>query len=182
MSFRDFLAGRLPVLPGQQPLLSDWANHLSTVFPNVRLRRFLEMRGADAGDLVERVPALAALWAGLLYDDEALNAAWERIVTWMPDERHRLEVGVAKHGFKTPFRDGTVRDLSLWMLNLSRQGLQRRDYRNQEGQDESRYLEPLQEAAQAGRTFAEELLQRFEHEWTGDIDMGIRSMCQEACS
>ena len=140
------------------------------------------MRGADAGDSISRVTALAALWAGLLYDIEALDAAWERIHTWTPEERHTLDSGVAKHGFRTPFRNATVRDLCLWMLDLSRQGLGRRDYRNQKGQDESRYLDPLQEAAEAGRTFAEELLRRYEHEWQGDIDIAVRAMCEEALS
>jgi len=182
LSFRDFLAGRLPVLPGERPFLSDWVNHLTTVFPQVRLKTFLEMRGADAGDSISRVTALPALWAGLLYDSEALDAAWERIRSWTHEERHALDTGVAKYGFSTPFRNGTVQDLSLWMLDLSRQGLGRRDYRNQERQDESCYLEPLREAAQAGRTFAEELLQRFEHEWLGDIDVAVRAMCEETLS
>ena len=182
LSFRDFLAGRLPVLAGERPFLSDWANHLTTVFTQVRLKRFLEMRGADAGDSISRVTALAALWAGLLYDIEALDAAWERTSTWTPEEHRRLDSGVAKHGFSTPFRNGTVRELSLWMLDLSRQGLGRRDYRNQKGQDESCYLDPLQEAAEAGRTFAEELLRRYEHEWQGDIDIAVRAMCEEALS
>jgi glutamate--cysteine ligase len=87
---------------------------------------------------------------------------------------------VAKQGFNTPFGSGTLRDICLWMLDLSRQGLQRRDYRNQRGQDESCYLKPLEEAAYAGRTFAEELLHRFEHEWRGDIDVAVRTMCEEA--
>jgi len=182
LSFRDFLAGRLPVLPGERPFLSDWVNHLTTVFPQVRLKTFLEMRGADAGDSISRVTALPALWAGLLYDSEALDAAWERIRSWTHEERHALDTGVAKYGFSTPFRNGTVQDLSLWMLDLSRQGLGRRDYRNQERQDESCYLEPLREAAQAGRTFAEELLQRFEHQWLGDIDVAVRAMCEETLS
>jgi glutamate--cysteine ligase len=182
LSFRDFLAGRLTVLPGERPCLNDWSNHLTTVFPQVRLKGYLEMRGADAGDSVSRVAALSALWTGLLYDIDALDAAWERIRTWTPEERHRLDIGIAKHGFNTPFRNGSVRDLSLWMLDLCRQGLQRRDCRDQEGQDESCYLEPLQEAAQAGRTFAEELLQRYEDEWLGDIDVAVRAMCRETMS
>ena len=182
LSFRDFLAGRLSILPGERPFLSDWVNHLTTVFPQVRLKTFLEMRGADAGDSVSRVTALAALWAGLLYDGEALDAAWERIRDWTSEERRALDTGVARHGFNTPFRDGLVRDLSLWMLDLSRQGLRRRDHRDKEGRDESRYLEPLQQAAQAGRTFAEQLLRRFDGDWQGDIDVAVRAMCEETLS
>jgi glutamate--cysteine ligase len=180
LSFRDFLAGQLSILPDERPCLSDWKNHLTTVFPQVRLKSYLEIRGADAGNSISRVTALAALWAGLLYDIEALDAAWERIRSWTLDERHALDAGVPERGFRTPFRSGTVRDLCLWMLDLSRQGLRRRDNRSQYGRDESRYLEPLQEAVETGQTFAEELLRRFRHEWRGDIDIAIRAMCEEA--
>ncbi len=182
LSFRDFLAGRLAVLPGERPCLGDWANHLTTLFPQVRLKRYLEMRGADAGGSVSRVAALSALWAGVLYDVEALEGAWERVRTWTPEERHRLDTGIAKQGFNTPFRSGSVRELSLWMLDLCRQGLQRRNCRNEQGQDESCYLEPLQAAARAGRTFAEEVLQRFDGEWRGDIDVAVRARCRETMS
>jgi glutamate--cysteine ligase len=179
LSFRDFLAGRLPVLPGQLPCLGDWTNHLSTLFPHVRLKTYLEVRGADAGDFSARIPALTALWAGLLYDTESLDAAWERVGTWTPEEHHALDIGVAKLGFSTPFRGGTVRDLCLWILGLSQQGLQRRDLKNQQGQDESCYLAPLQEVAQTGRTFAEKILQRYEIEWQHDIDIAVRALCEE---
>jgi len=182
LSFREFLAGRLSVLPGQQPVLKDWMNHLSTVFPQVRLKRHLEMRGADAGDAISRVPALAALWAGILYDGQSLDAAWERIGSWSREELETLETGVARKGFHTPFRRGKVQDLALWMLELSRAGLTRRDYRNRQECDESCYLDPLHDAAQAGQTFAEELLQRFECEWLGDIDLAIQAMCGETSS
>jgi glutamate--cysteine ligase len=182
LSFRDFLAGRLAVLPGERPCLGDWANHLTTLFPQVRLKRYLEMRGADAGGSVSRVAALSALWAGVLYDVEALEAAWEGVRTWTPEERRRLDTGIAKQGFNTPFRSGSVRELSLWMLDLCRQGLQRRNCRNEQGQDESCYLEPLQAAARAGRTFAEGVLKRFEGEWRGDIDVAVRALCRETMS
>jgi glutamate--cysteine ligase len=181
LSFRDFLAGQLSVLPGQQPMLSDWENHLTTVFPQVRLKRYLEMRGADAGP-ASHVAALAALWAGLLYDAQSLDAAWERVQSWTTEERDALERGVAKHGFQTPFRDGTVQPLALWMLELAGQGLQRRGYRNQYGQDESCYLEPLAEAAHAGQTLAEDLLRRFEDQWRGKMDIALPAMCEETFS
>jgi glutamate--cysteine ligase len=182
LSFRDFLAGQLPVLPGERPFLADWSTHLSTVFPHVRLKKILEVRGADAGESKARVAALTALWTGLLYDTESLDAAWERAGTWTPEEHHALDIDVAKYGFGTPFRGGTVQDLCLWILDLSRQGLQRRDQRNQQGQDESCYLAPLQEVAQTGQTFAEQLLHRFEHEWDHDIDIAVRAMCEETSS
>ena len=140
------------------------------------------MRGADAGDSSVRVAALTALWAGLLYDTDSLGAAWERAGTWTPEEHHALDSSVARYGFGTPFRGGTVQDLCLWLLDLSRQGLQRRDQRNQQGQDESCYLAPLQEVAETGQTFAEQLLRRFEHEWDGDIDIAVRAMCEENLS
>ncbi|QDT68777.1 Glutamate--cysteine ligase GshA [Planctomycetes bacterium MalM25] len=178
LSFCDFLAGQLAVLPGQRPMLSDWEDHLTTVFPQVRLKHFLEMRGADAGP-ISRVAALPALWAGLLYDAQSLDAAWERIGTWTPEERYALEREVAKHGFRTPFRNGTVQELALWILELARQGLQRRGYRNQYGQDESCYLEPLQEAAQSGQTFGEALLRRFQGQWMETMNTALPAMCEE---
>lgn len=181
LSFREFLAGQLAVLPGQRPLLSDWENHLTTVFPQVRLKKFLEMRGADAGPS-SRVAALPALWAGLLYDAQSLDAAWERVQKWTTEERHSLEHGVTEHGFQTTFRDRTVRELALWMLELARQGLQRRGCQNRHGQDESCYLEPLQEAAEAGRTFAEDLLRRFQDQWMGKMEIALPAMCEETFS
>jgi glutamate--cysteine ligase len=181
LSFRDFLAGKLAVLPDKKPLLSDWENHLTTVFPQVRLKRYLEMRGADGGP-ASHVVALPALWAGLLYDAQALDAAWERVGRWTPEQRQALELGVAEHGFQTPFRNGTAQELALWMLELARQGLQRRGRQNGQGQDESCYLEPLEEAARSGRTFAEELLRRFEDQWRGDMDIALPAMCEETFS
>ena len=182
LSFRDFLDGRLSILPGQRPLLRDWVNHLSTIFPQVRLKQYLEMRGADAGDARLRVPALTALWAGILYDHQSLDAAWERIGDWTLEERHSLESGVAKQGFSTPFRHETVQKLALWMLDLARQGLKRRNIVNDEGVDESRFLLPLQKAADSGRTFAEELVRRFSGQWQGDMDIALDAMCQETFS
>ena len=179
LSFRDFLAGQLTVLPGQLPLLSDWETHLSTVFPDVRLKRHLEMRGADAGGSSARVAALSALWASLLYDSESLDEAWECVKTWKPEEHLTLKTDVARQGFSTEFRNRTVQDLCLWILDLARQGLQRRNLRNHEGHDESCFLEALQEVAQSGRTFAEHYLQRFEHEWHHDIDISVRAICEE---
>ena len=182
LSFRDFMDGRLSALPGQLPTITDWVNHLSTVFPQVRMKQFLEFRGADAGDAANRVPALVALWAGLLYDTESLGAAWERVEDWNLEERRELELAVAKGGFMTPFRKGTVQDLAIWMLELSRQGLERRDFRNDDGVDESHYLLPLQKAAESGLTFAEQLIQRFSDQWQQDMDVALPAMCEETFS
>jgi glutamate--cysteine ligase len=182
LSFRDFLDGRLSILPGQRPLLTDWVDHLSTIFPQVRLKQYLEMRGADAGDATSRVPALTALWAGILYDRESLSAAWHRISGWTLSERRSLESGVAKHGFGTPFRNSTVQELALWMLDLARKGLERRNIRNHEGEDESRYLLPLQKAAETGQTFAEELVRKHSGLWRENIDTALAAMCMETFS
>ncbi len=178
-SFRDFLSGHLPALPGQLPVLSDWVTHLTTVFPEVRLKQFLEMRGADAGDAFTRVPALAALWAGLLYDSDSLGAAWQRVRDWSAEERIALEIGVARQGLHTPFRDGTIRELAGWAIELAGEGLQRRAHLNNQGRDESRYLEPLQQVVDNGQTFAENLLDRFDRQWNGDMDTALRRMCEE---
>ncbi len=137
------------------------------------------MRGADAGGSSARVAALSALWAGLLYDSESLDEAWEYVKTWKPEEHLTLYTDVAKQGFSTEFRNGTVQDLCLWILDLARQGLQRRKLRNHQGHDESCFLEPLLEVAQSGRTFAEQHLQRYEHEWHHDIDIAVRAICEE---
>ena len=182
LSFRDFLDGRLAALPGQKPLLVDWANHLSTIFPPVRMKKYLEMRGADAGNALSRVPALTALWAGLLYDSESLDAAWEFISDWTPADHLQLENGVAKHGFQTPFREQTVRELSLWALDLATNGLQRRNKLDSQGLDESRYLGPLRLAAESGITSADELLRRFEKQWQADMNVALPILCAETIS
>lgn len=182
LSFRDFLAGRLSVLPGQLPTIADWVNHLSTLFPQVRLKQFLEFRGADAGDALGRVPALVAFWAGLLYDSQSLDEAWECVRDWNEDERRELELGVVKSGFQTRFREGTVQDLALRVLDLSRQGLERRNFRNEEGATESHYLLPLQHAAESGKTFAEQLIHRFSDQWQADMDVALPAMCRETFS
>lgn len=179
LSFRDFMKGRLPVLPGQFPTITDWVNHLSTVFPQVRLKQFLEFRGADAGDAVNRVPALVALWAGLMYDAQSLNEAWDRVQDWTLSEQLDLESNVVRGGFKTSFREGTVQDLALWMLDLARQGLERRNFRNLDNVTESHYLLPLQQAAESGQTFAERLIQNFENQWQKDMDIALPAMCRE---
>ncbi|MFK7770463.1 MAG: glutamate--cysteine ligase [Mariniblastus sp.] len=182
LSFRDFLDGKLSILPGQRPVLTDWVGHLSTLFPQVRLKQYLEMRGADAGDAKSRVPALTALWAGILYDRESLGDAWQRISEWSLEERRSLEGGVAKHGFSTRFRNESLQELALWMLDLARQGLERRNIVNDEGANESQYLEPLQRAAETGQTFAEQLVQKYSGQWRQNVDTALAAMCKETFS
>ncbi|UXI68200.1 glutamate--cysteine ligase [Tahibacter amnicola] len=168
-SFKRFLDGKLEALPGAVPTLKDWADHMTTAFPEVRLKRYLEMRGADGGPW-NRLCALPALWVGLLYDDAALDAAWDLVKDFTLAERHALRDGVPRHGFKLPFRQGTVRELALETLKIAGHGLARRARRNGSGADEAVFLEPLIEFAQANQTPAERKLELFHGKWQGNID------------
>ncbi|HUB98181.1 MAG TPA: glutamate--cysteine ligase [Stellaceae bacterium] len=168
-SFRDFMKGRLPGLPGAMPTMSDWSDHLTTAFPEVRLKRILEMRGADAGPWAQ-ICALPALWSGLLYDQQSLDAAAAMVADWTADEREHLHRDVPRTGLRTPFRGRTVRDLALAMLELAQGGLQRRARLDSTGQDESHFLVTLMETAHSGRTPAERLVDRFNGAWAGSVD------------
>lgn len=168
-SFRDFVNGRLPALPGAVPTMSDWSDHLTTVFPEVRLRRYIEMRGADGGPW-RRLCALPALWTGLLYDSVALDAAVDLTADWTRAERERLRMEIPRHGLKTPFRRGTVRDVAVAVVEIARAGLRRRRRLDSTGQDESHLLDTLAEIAQSGRTPAEQLLEDYATRWKGRID------------
>ncbi|MDO5609220.1 MAG: glutamate--cysteine ligase [Pseudomonadota bacterium] len=168
-SFRDFLAGKLDGLRGELPTLTDWNDHMTTAFPEVRLKKYLEMRGADSGPW-GRICALPAFWVGLLYDDAALDAAWDLVKDFSLDERHALRDGVPKHGLKLPFRQASVRELAIEALKISVAGLKRRAVKNAVDQDESAFLTPLIEMADANQTAAERKLQLFNGEWGGDID------------
>ncbi|MFN3075582.1 MAG: glutamate--cysteine ligase [Alphaproteobacteria bacterium] len=168
-SFHDFLAGRLPAFPGQFPTETDWANHLTTVFPEVRLKRYLEMRGADAGPR-DRLYALPSLWTGLLYDQTSLEAAVELIRDWTPEEHAALRSDVPRLGLGATFRGGTVRDVALHVLDLAEAGLGRRQRRNAKGEDESIYLAPLRVIAETGRTAALDLLDLYHGRWQKSVD------------
>jgi len=168
-SFRDFMEGRLPGLPGELPTLEDWSDHLTTLFPEVRLKRFLEMRGADGGPW-QRICALAALWVGLLYDQAALDAAWSLVADWTEEEREGLRAAVPRSALATPFRTTTVREIARQALWIARTGLRSRRRINAASQDESIYLGPLDEVVASGETLADELIARFEGPWHGDID------------
>ena len=172
-SFRDFLRGELPGLPGVLPTLSDWSDHMTTAFPEVRLKKYLEMRGADGGPW-NRLCALPAFWVGLLYDDAALDAAWDLVRDFSREERHALRDGVPRTALATPFRGRSVRELAIEALQISAAGLRRRDRRNAQDIDEVRFLEPLVELAEAGETPAERKLALFHGEWQGDIDRVFR--------
>ncbi|MDY0241088.1 MAG: glutamate--cysteine ligase [Rhodospirillaceae bacterium] len=167
-SFRDFMNGRLPALPGERPTLGDWADHLTTVFPEVRLKRYLEMRGADGGPW-RRLCALPAFWTGLLYDQGALDAAWDEIKDWTDAERAYLRDAVPRTGLATPFRSESVRELALRVLDWSGAGLRARGHRGECGNDESVFLETLRVIAASGRTPAEMMLTDYEGRWKGDV-------------
>jgi glutamate--cysteine ligase len=169
LSFRDFLRGELSVLPGEKPTLSDWGDHLTTAFPEVRLKRYLEMRGADGGPW-SRLCALPALWTGLLYDDTALDAAWDLVRDFSMEERNALRDGVPRQALKLPFRNSKVLDLARETLKIAAHGLQRRARLNCNGVDERIYLESLIEIVDSGQTAAERKLERFHREWGGSVD------------
>ena len=168
-SFRKFLAGELDELRGELPTLRAWNDHMTTAFPEVRMKKYLEMRGADSGPW-GRICALPAFWVGLLYDDAALDAAWELVKDFSMEERHALRDGVPRHALALPFRGANVRELAVEALKISVAGLQRRARRNVGGQDESAFLTELIEIAESGQTAADRKLQLFEGEWGGDID------------
>jgi glutamate--cysteine ligase len=168
-SFRDFLAGKLPALPGELPIESDWVDHLSTAFPEVRLKSFLEMRGADGGPW-NRICALPALWVGLLYDDTALDAAWDLVKPWTMDEREALRGAVPGQALDAPVPGGgTLRDLAKEVLAIARAGLNARAALNAGGDSEAGFLEPLDEIVASGKVPAQRLLDKFHGEWRGDI-------------
>ncbi|MFQ5467904.1 MAG: glutamate--cysteine ligase, partial [Kiloniellaceae bacterium] len=156
-SFRDFLDGRLPALPGEQPTTSDWADHLSTLFPEVRLKQFLEMRGADGGPW-NTICGLPALWVGLVYDRGALDAAWDLVKDWTRDEHEALRAEVPRRGLETEFRGGALREIAREVLAISTAGLRRRARIDATGLDECHYLDDLREIAAGGPTPAEGLL------------------------
>jgi glutamate--cysteine ligase len=168
-SFRDLMQGRLPGLPGERATISDWANHVSTIFPEVRLKRYLEMRGADGGPW-RRLPALPAYWVGLLYDDEALDAAWDLVKGWTAIERQKLRDDVPKLGFKATIAGDDLLQLAQTTLALAEKGLARRRRLDSSGQDESRYLRPIQEYVARGITPAEELLEKFHGPWERSVE------------
>ncbi len=172
-SFRQFMAGKLPALPGELPTMGDWADHLTTVFPEVRLKRYLEMRGADGGPW-RRLCALPAYWVGLLYDTAALDAAWDLVKDWTVEEHRALREAVPKQGLKTPFRGGTVRDLALETLAMARGGLNRRRCLDAHGRDESIFLETLDGIARSGRAMADDMLTDYYGRWGASVDEVFR--------
>lgn len=170
LNFRDFLEGKLDILPGEKPVISDWEDHLSTLFPEVRLKTFLEMRGADSGAW-DSLCALPAFWVGLMYDGSALDAAWDLVKGWSAQEREQLRIDAARLGLNAPVPGGgTMQDLAHQVLKISRSGLNARARLNGHGENEGLFLDELDDIVKSGRTRAEDLIARFEGEWKGSIE------------
>ena len=172
-SFRKFMRGELDALPGATPTMTDWVDHMTTAFPEVRMKRFLEMRGADGGPW-NRLCALPAFWVGLLYDRTSLDAAWDLVKDYSREERNALRDGVPKYGLKLPFRNGSLRDIATEALKISAAGLKRRARLNANGADESIFLDPLIEIVAANETPAERKLALYNGPWNHSVDPVFR--------
>jgi glutamate--cysteine ligase len=172
-SFRAFLQGKLKQLPGLRPTLKDWSDHLTTIFPEVRLKNYLEMRGADSGPW-RRLCALPAIWTGLLYDSAALDAAWDLVKGWTAEDRQALRGAVPREALFAKVKGRPLQDVARDVLSYSRAGLHRRGRKGCKGRDEASFLEVLEEIVEAGRTPADDLLALYHGPWKGDIDRVFR--------
>jgi glutamate--cysteine ligase len=172
-SFRDLMEGKLQALPGERATISDWANHISAIFPEVRLKRYLEMRGADGGPW-RRLPALPAYWAGILYDDDSLDAAWDLVKDWTAAERQKLRDDVPRLGFAAAVGGQSVLQLAKTTIALADKGLARRRRLDARGQDERRYLRPIEDYVARGITPAEELLEKFHGPWGHSVEPAFK--------
>ena len=159
-TFETFMNGKLADFPGRKPTLDDWGNHLNTIWPEVRVRHCLEMRGADCGP-EEMLKALPAFWVGILYDKESLAKASEMIASWTAEDREYLRATTPRDGLATPFMGTTVQDIALNCLALAQAGLKRREVQDGMGRDESVYLAPLHEIATTGRSLATRVLEAY---------------------
>jgi glutamate--cysteine ligase len=167
-SFRDFMNGRLPGLPGEVPTMDDWANHLTTLFPEVRIKKFMEMRGADGGPW-QRLCALPAFWVGLLYDQGALDAAYDLVKDWTVEDRAIHVRDVARLGLRTQHRDGTLLDVARQAVAISAQGLSARAKLDYAGGDESHFVNTLRRIVESGKSLSDEMLDHYHGDWAGDI-------------
>jgi glutamate--cysteine ligase len=169
-SFRDFMVGKLPALPGEVPTLSDWADHLTTIFPEVRIKTFMEMRGADGGPW-RRICALPAFWVGLMYDQEALDAAWDLVKDWDAETREALRVAASVDALEAQVGKINMRALAENVLDISRAGLRRRAKPGFGGMvpDERHFLNTLEDSVEDGKTPADELLEHYHGDWKGDL-------------
>jgi glutamate--cysteine ligase len=168
MSFRDFLRGELAALPGEKPTAQDWENHLTVLFPEARVKRFIEMRGTDSGSRPS-LCALPALWVGLLYDGDVQGELVDYIADWTAEERETLRQNAPKTGLATPFRGGTLLDMARHIVPLAARGLKNRARTDIEGHDESKFLGFLEDVVESGKSPAENLLDSYHNEWQGDV-------------
>jgi len=167
-SFNDFLDGKLPAYPGHRPRLSDWTDHLTTIFPEVRLKNYLEMRGADGGAW-SRLCALPALWAGLMYDQTSLDAAWDLVKNWSTDEMQEMRNRVPELAFETPWGDRTFLELAREVLAISDQGLKNRNCLSKGGETEQGFLQILKSGVEKGQSPADEILEAYNGRWNQNI-------------
>ncbi|MEM7670669.1 MAG: glutamate-cysteine ligase family protein, partial [Pseudomonadota bacterium] len=169
-SFRDFLRGELPALPGEMPTLSDWADHLTTLFPEARIKKFIEMRGADGGPW-RRLCALPAFWVGLMYEQSALDAAWDLVKNWTAEERDQLRIDASVQGLGATIAGRSLRDVARDCLDIATDGLRRRARPGAGGliPDETHFLNALQDTVTSGKTPAEEILDLYETDWGRDL-------------
>ncbi|MDW4500398.1 glutamate--cysteine ligase [Sulfitobacter sp. D35] len=170
-SFRDFLKGELPALPGETPTLSDWADHLTTLFPEARIKRFIEMRGADGGPW-RRLCALPAFWVGMMYEQGPLDAAWDLVKGWDAETREALRVAASVDGLAAEVAGVKLLDVAREAVAISRAGLEERARAGAGGMipDETHFLNALQESVESGKAPADELIDRYHGDWDGDLD------------
>lgn len=170
MSFRDFLEGKLPALPGETPTLSDWADHLTTAFPEARIKKFMEMRGADGGPW-RRLCALPAFWVGLMYDQSSLDAAWDLVKGWDAETREALRVAASEQALQAQVGDINMHELAREVVAISEAGLKARAKPGAGGMvpDETHFLNALKDSIESGKTPADELLDLYHGEWDGDL-------------
>ena len=167
-SFRTFMTEGLDALPGERATDKDWADHLTTLFPEVRLKQYLEMRGADGGPW-SRICALPALWAGVLYDAPSLAAAWDLCKDWDIADHERLRRDVTRLGLKAEVAGRSVRDIAVDLVDIARQGLKNRARFSGGMVDERGYLSELEDIADSGVTPADRLLELYHGDWQGDV-------------
>ena len=167
-SFRDFIDGKLEEVPGERANIKDWVDHTSTAFPEVRLKQYLEMRGADAGPWT-RLCALPALWAGILYDPASQAAAWDLCKHWTTEDRAALRLDAARLGLRATVAGRTVQDVARDMLAIAHQGLKTRNRLSAGMVDETNYLAEIEDIAESGLTAADRLLELYHGPWGGDV-------------
>lgn len=168
-SFRDFIDGKLPEVAGHTASMGDWSDHTTTVFQEVRLKKYIEMRGADGGPW-GRICALPAFWVGLLYDKGVQDQAWQLCRDWTVQEQEELRNAVPRHGLAAEFRGRSLKDWSADVVDLAREGLKRRARLDFQGSDETGYLKPLEEIIATGRSQAADLIEAYNGRWKGSVD------------